>query len=45
MDERIIKYYANELDKAERKALLEEAFADRELKQQMMEYQNLLSLF
>jgi transmembrane sensor len=45
MDERIIKYYANELDKAERKALLEEAFADKELKQQMMEYQNLQSLF
>ena len=44
MDNRIIKYYAGELDKTERTALLQEAFSNQELKKQMMEYQQLESL-
>lgn len=31
MDHRIIKYYAGELSKEERKALLQEAFSNQEL--------------
>lgn len=44
MENRIIKYYAGELDEDERIALLKEAFANQELKKQMMEYQHLQSL-
>lgn len=44
MDQRIIKYYRGELNKKERIELLQEAFSDSELKQQMMEYQNLQAL-
>ena len=45
MDNRIIKYYANELNEVEKKTLLEEVFSNEELKNQMMDYQNLQSLF
>lgn len=44
MDQRIIKYYAGELSKEERKALLQEALSHQELKKEMMEYQQLQSL-
>lgn len=45
MDERIIKYYANELRKEERENLLKEALADSELKKQMIECQRIQSLY
>lgn len=44
MDDRIIKYYAGELDRKDRRALLQEAFSNQVLKEQMMEYQHLQSL-
>lgn len=44
MDNRIIKYYAGELGKEERKALLQEAFANQELKKEMINYQQMQSL-
>ena len=44
MDQRIIKYYAGELSKEERKALLKDAFSDQALKKEMMDYQHLQSL-
>lgn len=44
MDHRIIKYYAGELSKEERKALLQEAFSNQELKKEMMACQHLQSL-
>ena len=44
MDNRIIKYYAGELSKDERKALLQEAFSNQDLKNEMMEHQQLQSL-
>lgn len=44
MDERIIKYYAGELTREERKALLQEAFSHPELKKEMMDYQHFQSL-
>lgn len=44
MDHRITKYYAGELSKEERKALLQEAFSNQELKKEMMNYQHLQSL-
>ena len=44
MDHRIIKYYAGELSKEERKALLQEAFSHPELKKEIMEYQQMQSL-
>lgn len=39
MDHRIIKYYAGELSKEERKALLQEAFSNQELKKEMINCQ------
>ena len=44
MDHRIIKYYAGELSKEERKALLQEAFSNQELKKEMINCQHLQSL-
>lgn len=44
MDQRIITYYAGELNPEERKALLQEALTHPELKQEMMDYQHLHSL-
>ena len=44
MNSQIIKYYAGELSKEERKALLQKAFSDQELKSEMMKYQHLQSL-
>lgn len=44
MDQRIIKYYLGELSTDEKKSLLIEASHDAELKQQMMNYQNVQSL-
>ena len=44
MDHRIIKYYAGELSKEERKALLQEAFFNQELKKEMINCQHLQSL-
>ena len=44
MDQRIIKYYAGELSKEERKTLLKDAFSDQALKKEMMDYQHLQSL-
>lgn len=44
MDQRIVKYYARELSKEERKTLLQEAFSNQELKKEMMDYQHLQSL-
>lgn len=41
MDSRIIKYYAGELNKEERKSLLQEAFSNEELKKEMINCQNL----
>lgn len=41
MDHRIIKYYAGELSKEERKALLQEAFSNQELKKEMINCQHL----
>lgn len=44
MDERLIKYYHGELDKAEEEALLAEAYRTPSLKSRMIEYQHLHSL-
>lgn len=44
MNSQIIKYYAGELSKEERKALLQKAFSNQELKNEMMNYQHLQSL-
>lgn len=44
MDQRIVKYFRKELSQKERLDLLHEAFSNSELKQQMMEYQNLHAL-
>lgn len=44
MDQRIIKYYAGELSKEERKVLLKDAFSDQALKKEMMDCQHLQSL-
>lgn len=44
MDNRIIKYYARELSKEERKALLQEAMIHQELKKEMMDCELLQSL-
>lgn len=44
MENKIIKYYAGELEPEERKSLLQEAYSDHQLKKQMMEYQHLQSL-
>lgn len=44
MDNRIIKYYAGEFSKEERRTLLQEAFSNQELKKEMMYCQQLQSL-
>ena len=44
MDERILKYFQNELDAAERLELLREIRKDDILKKQFSEYQNLCAL-
>lgn len=44
MDYRVIRYYAGELNRDERRALLEEASANPELKREMMECQHLHTL-
>lgn len=45
MDERINKYFANELNKDERLALLKDSLANRELKKEFIDYQNIETLF
>ena len=44
MDERVIKYYQNELDNTEKAELLREAESDPLLRKEMMDVQNVLSL-
>lgn len=44
MDERVIKYYINELSKEERYSLLKEALTNKELEQDLMDMQQIDSL-
>lgn len=44
MNNKVIKYYAGELNKEERRALLQEALSNQELKNEMIVYQQIQSL-
>lgn len=44
MDNRIVKYYAGELNREERESLLKDCRTDSELKEQMLNFQNIQSL-
>lgn len=44
MDKRVVQYYTGELSSDERKALLQEAFENPDLKKEMMDYQHVQAL-